>query len=121
MKKILLATFTLLLVIVLTACGGSENANNNDSGDTIDNTLDVQATEFTFDQEEYVVKSGQEVTVNLESTEGIHGFAIDEFGVDIQDSGTATFTPEEPGEYEIYCSVPCGEGHEDMKATLIVQ
>lgn len=37
--------------------------------------------------------------------------------------GTQEFTvvaPSEPGEYVIECTVKCGDGHDDMKMTLIV-
>ena len=83
--------------------------------------MDVTATDFEFDQEEYTVDAGEPVNVSLTSQEGGHGLAIDNFDIDIQGEGEATFTPEEPGRYNIYCSVPCGEGHTDMTATLIVQ
>lgn len=51
----------------------------------------------------------------------MHGIAIDESEINIEEVGEATLTPEEPGEYMIYCSVPCGEGHDDMNVMLVVQ
>ncbi|MFS0752823.1 hypothetical protein [Oceanobacillus sp. 1P07AA] len=51
----------------------------------------------------------------------MHGLAIDDLDVRIDGGGDAVFTPEKPGEYAIYCSIPCGEGHNDMVSTLIVQ
>ncbi|SDK30711.1 cupredoxin domain-containing protein [Sediminibacillus albus] len=143
MRKSILMVLMLSLLLLLAACGGSddesgetkqENEQNQTEQTTggdessespesseADNTLDIAATDFEFDQEEYTVQSGEEVTINLTSEEGMHGLAIDEFDVNIEEEGTATFTPEEPGEYEIYCSVPCGEGHANMKSTLVVQ
>ncbi|QTM98107.1 cytochrome C oxidase subunit II [Sediminibacillus dalangtanensis] len=141
-KKILIVAVLGMLVLLLAACGSSsddesgetkqesdenttEETTTGDGGmaeeGSSDNTLNISATNFKFDQEEYTVQSGEEVTINLTSEEGNHGLAIDEFDVNIEGDGTATFTPEEPGEYEIYCSVPCGEGHSDMKSTLVVQ
>lgn len=129
-KKSMVLASVLVLMIVLAACGAnSEENSGNEGGESgepqestaTNNTLDIDATNFNFGQEEFRVKVGEPVTVNLKSTEGMHGLAIDEFDVDISGEGTVEFTPEKPGEYTIYCSIPCGEGHNDMKSTLIVE
>ncbi|WP_235001685.1 cytochrome C oxidase subunit II [Halobacillus sp. Marseille-P3879] len=131
LKKILMSLM-LSLVFVLAACGGSEEDTGSDEGSeemeenggeesASGNNLDISATNFEFDQSEYTVEAGEEVTVNLTNEEGTHGIAIDEFDVNMEGEGSTTFTPEEPGEYTIECSVPCGEGHEDMQSTLIVE
>lgn len=85
------------------------------------NQLNIKATNFTFDKNEYVVKAGDEVTIKFTSTEGYHSMAIDDFDVHIQGSGEASFTPKKPGRYKIYCNVYCGSGHEQMISTLVVQ
>jgi len=137
LRKSILATILLGLILVLAACGGSNNdSNTNDEVDnsaeqtedsgssenaTAVNDFEVKATNWEFDQIEYTVQSGEEVTVSLMNEEGMHGIAIDEFDVKVDGDGEATFTPTEPGEYEIYCSVPCGQGHDDMTSTLIVK
>lgn len=137
MKKGFLATIFLGLILVLAACGGSNNdSNTNDGVDnsaeqtedsgssentTANNDFEIKATNWDFDQAEYVVETGEEVNVTLVNEEGMHGIAIDDFDVKVDGDGEATFTPTEPGEYKIYCSVPCGQGHDDMTSTLIVQ
>lgn len=145
LKKSIITTLFLALILVLAACGGGEseessgdtgNSSDNsgetteesadesssDSGEAAaDNKLDIVATDFEFNKEEYTVQSGEEVTVTLTSKEGTHGITIEGTDVSIQGEGTATFTPEEPGEYMIHCSVPCGEGHSSMMSTLIVK
>ncbi|WP_077624154.1 hypothetical protein [Sediminibacillus massiliensis] len=141
MKKNLFIVMVISLMVVLTACGGNnsdessqeggqdqteqsestDDQNADSGGDSGENTLNISATNFQFDQEEYTVEAGEEVTINLTSEEGQHGLAIDEYDVNIEGEGSATFTPEEPGEYEIYCSVPCGQGHSGMVSTLVVQ
>lgn len=122
MRKNLLLILFISLIVALAACGGGDSDDDgaSDKGSS-NNDLDITATNFEFDQEEYTVESGEEVKIDFESEEGQHGLGIDEFDVNIEGDGEATFTPEEPGEYTIHCSVPCGEGHDDMKSTLIVE
>ncbi|UOQ47020.1 cytochrome C oxidase subunit II [Gracilibacillus caseinilyticus] len=124
MKKLVLICLTLTLALILVACGAGEedNAsdNNQDSAATgSGETVDLIATNWKFDQEEYTVPAG-EVTVNLTSKEGFHGIVIENSDVSIEGEGSATTTLE-PGEYTIRCSVPCGTGHSEMTATLVVQ
>ena len=85
------------------------------------NHLKVSASNFEYDEKEYVVKAGEEVTISLSSVDGYHGLSIDEFGVNIQGQGKATFIPDKPGKYKIHCNVYCGHGHEQMTATLVVR
>ncbi|WP_077297900.1 cupredoxin domain-containing protein [Virgibacillus pantothenticus] len=125
MKKRWLLSLIILFLAVLAACGSdeAEEAKGSGSNSKPSNAtqLDISVTNFAFDQEEYNVTAGDEVTLKLSNKEGQHGIGIDELDVSIQGDGEATFTPSEPGEYTIYCNIPCGEGHADMKSTLIVQ
>ncbi|GGA74576.1 cytochrome C oxidase subunit II [Ornithinibacillus halotolerans] len=122
MKKGLLTGLLFSLILVLAACGGDDTASNDTSSDAgSDADVNIIATNFDFDKDEYVVTAGEEVTVALTNEAGHHGIAIEGLDVSIEGEGTATFTPTEPGEYKIYCSIMCGEGHGDMIATLVVQ
>ncbi|WP_047982423.1 MULTISPECIES: cupredoxin domain-containing protein [Ornithinibacillus] len=127
MNKGLLALITIGLVLVLAACGqtnssDTDNSNSSHTGEaTSNNVVEIKATNWEFDQAEYSVNAGEEVSISLTNNEGMHGIAIDEFDVNIEGDGKASFTPDQPGEYIIYCSIPCGEGHSEMKSTLIVK
>lgn len=83
--------------------------------------MKISASNFEYDEKEYVVKAGEEVTISLSSVDGYHGLSIDEFGVNIQGQGKATFTPDKPGKYNIHYNVYCGHEHEQMTATLVVR
>ena len=85
------------------------------------NQLKIKGTNFEYDEKEYVVKAGEEVTISFSSVDGYHGLTIDEFGVNIQGQGKATFISDKPGKYKIHCNVYCGHGHEQMTATLVVR
>jgi len=123
LKKKLLIFLLLSLTVILAACGGNDEASEpkDESASNSNSEIEVTATNFEFNQPEYTVQSGDEVKINLSNADGSHGIAIDEFDVDIQGDGEATFTPDKPGEYTIYCNIPCGQGHDDMQSKLIVE
>lgn len=124
MKKIMMLLLAVSMMIALSACGGGNNAANDaepaaDAGNAQQVTL--TATNFQFDQAEYKVKAGEAVTLTLDSKDGVHGAEIKGLDVNLgPDKKTQTVTPK-AGTYEIVCSVPCGSGHTDMKASLIVE
>lgn len=123
-------------ILVLAACGGNNSSDpvedtdtNNSAGQTDDsssdeatsNNVDIIATNWDFDQDEYIVTAGEEVKLTLTNDEGMHGIVIDGLDIQVDGDGETTFTATEPGEYSILCSIPCGQGHNDMVSTLIVQ
>lgn len=122
MKKWLLASVLLSVLLVLAACGGTGKEDNTGSSEDANASTEINLTgkNFEFDQAEYTVKAGEKVNITYKNEEGMHGISIDDLDVEIKGDGEATFTPTEPGEYTIYCNLPCGAGHADMKATLIV-
>jgi heme/copper-type cytochrome/quinol oxidase subunit 2 len=79
---------------------------------------------FKFDQQELRVKAGEVVALRLENRDDrAHSFDIDEFNVHVPiaigQASLALFTPDKPGTYTFYCSVP---GHRSMMVgTLIVE
>ncbi|MEF3310261.1 cupredoxin domain-containing protein [Paenibacillus sp. GYB004] len=84
--------------------------------------LKITASNFKFDQTEYKVKQGETMKVVLKNSEGVHGIEINGLGVTLQGKDTSKeVTFDKPGTYEIVCSVPCGAGHANMKAKLIVE
>ena len=133
MKKIIFSTILVfMLSLMLSACGSSNKT-----------TLNVTATDFSYDQKTYTVPAGAEVTVKMTNNGVVeHEFAILKLGEHVTppfeskdedkifwelngvESGTTksdTFTaPTEPGEYDIICGVP-GHLEQGMMATLIVQ
>jgi cytochrome c oxidase subunit 2 len=88
-----------------------------------ENTLTIEASNFDFDQAEYVVEAGSTMTVALKNAQGLHGISISGLGVDLQGANLSQeVTFGEAGtEYEIVCIVLCGEGHAEMKSKIVVQ
>ncbi|WP_407271759.1 cupredoxin domain-containing protein [Radiobacillus sp. PE A8.2] len=123
MRKIPLTILAICITIFLAACGQEQGGGNASQNEVDENAtlLEIHATNFEFDQAEYVVKAGEPVTIQLSSDEGMHGINIQGLDVNIDGNGSKTITPSEPGEYTIFCSILCGTGHGNMISKLIVQ
>ena len=132
MKKTIVLAVAIALVIALSACGTKEQAAPASTPPVGDSTaaagggaatdLKLVAKNFEFDQKEYKVKKGQTVNVSLENKEGIHGVEIKGLKVKLDNNAkTASFKADKEGSYDIICTVPCGAGHVNMKAKLVVE
>ncbi|RAP75107.1 cupredoxin domain-containing protein [Paenibacillus montanisoli] len=107
----------------------TEATDTTNSTNTTENTqasegstveIKLTAKDFEYDQPEIRVKKGDHVKITLTSDDGGHGFAIPDYNVDIQGDGSGEFDAANAGTFEFHCSVMCGNGHRDMKGTLIV-
>lgn len=88
-----------------------------------DNELRILAYNWEFDKEEYRVTVGETKDLKLENKQSIHSaliIGLDE-EIDLVEGEVITYTFDKPGEYEIICNIACGIGHDDMRATLIVE
>ena len=87
--------------------------------------IGIAARKFDFTPETVKVKVGRPVTLVLTSFDRIHGFKMPELGVRteiIPDQETrVTITPQKAGSFTFFCDVFCGDGHEEMSGTLIVE
>lgn len=123
MKKRFFSLIVFALILMLVACGGGDSADEGSTTDSEGNAsgaaVDIVATNWDLELDNTTVPAG-EVTFTLTNEEGMHGIEIKGTDVSIEGDGSATTTLE-PGEYEIYCSIMCGEGHDDMVSTLIVE
>lgn len=85
----------------------------------------ITAKNWAFDPSEIHVKNGEHVVFEVMDAEGTHGFAIPDFHInerlELGKTARIDFTPTKPGRFVIVCSVPCGPGHRDMRATLVVE
>jgi cytochrome c oxidase subunit 2 len=148
-RKISLLFLAVLIVVSLAACGSSnkkadapktksestqpastqptpktsDQKNTTEeikpTGKTVEIT--VTAKSFEFDKKEIDVQAGDQVVIHLVNADGAHGFAIDEFGVNLKGGETATFVANKKGEFQYYCSLMCGVGHDKMIGKLVVQ
>lgn len=80
--------------------------------------LDITASNFEFDKTNIIVPVGQEITVNFSVLEGTHDFTINGIVnsdvLSAGDSETVTFTLENEGEINFFCSL-----HPQMIGTIV--
>lgn len=130
-KTILIALIVLLItaaaVYELIAYTSGKSGGQSPAVSTTGNTktFDITAKKFEFTPSQITVKTGDKVIINLTSLDVTHGFAIAGYGINktVNPGATTTieFIADKTGSFEFRCSVPCGEGHTDMKGTLSVR
>lgn len=85
----------------------------------------ISARKFEFHPNKATAKRGQPVTFVLTSEDRIHGFKMPDFGLRADmtpgQETRVTLTPEKAGSFMFLCDVFCGDGHDDMEGTLIVE
>ncbi|MBN9091110.1 MAG: cupredoxin domain-containing protein [Reyranella sp.] len=87
--------------------------------------VSVAASRFEYTPDKVKGKVGVPLTFVLTSLDRIHGFKMPEFGIRtdiVPDKETrVTITPTKPGTFTFFCDIFCGDGHEDMAGTLVVE
>ncbi|WP_391119144.1 cupredoxin domain-containing protein [Psychrobacillus sp. L3] len=138
MKKLFSLIILSMLVFALAACGSDKSSEDKATEDkateevaapdesTVEPTgnvveATVTAKNFEFDVKEIKAKVGDTVKITLVNDAGAHGIGIDEYNVDIKGGETAEFVVDKAGEYDYYCSLLCGVGHDKMAGKLIVE
>ena len=88
--------------------------------------IEVVAKRFVFEPSEIEVTVGERIRLAVRSADGVHGIEIKKVTVSKEiPRGAAPvmieFTADEAGRFPIICSEYCGDGHDDMKGTLVVK
>lgn len=87
--------------------------------------FNVRSFNWNFSPATIEVSAGDKVILHVTTDDIDHGLAINEFLVNkrIQPGQTTEieFMANKRGTFDIYCSVPCGEGHLSMKGKLVVK
>lgn len=116
--------------LVLAACGGDGApaggaADNTTTVPSEATTVNLGATEFSFEPATITLDAGATVEVVLENVGVVeHDFTLDEGDVLIHanaaETSRGTFTAPAAGTYTFFCSVP-GHREAGMEGTLIVE
>jgi cytochrome c oxidase subunit 2 len=118
----------VLFLLVFTT-SGQISARRQERAAAEPKTFEVVAKRFAFEPATIEVTEGDRVRLVVRSADGPHGVEIKQFKVKKAvprakpgDSPVIIeFVASTPGSFPILCSEYCGEGHEDMTGTLVVQ
>jgi cytochrome c oxidase subunit 2 len=93
--------------------------------DTAPREIEIVARRYAFEPETIEVAVGERVRLVMRSADGPHGVEIRKFKVNKEiprgpKPVTVEFTATEAGRFPILCSEYCGDGHDDMRGTLVV-
>jgi heme/copper-type cytochrome/quinol oxidase subunit 2 len=87
-------------------------------------TFQIDARQFAYSPSELKVNTGDTVTIQLISTDAVHGLYVDGYDISVEaDQGqtkTMTFTADKPGSFRFRCNVTCGAMHPFMIGKLTV-
>ena len=120
----LLPSVTAIIVLLATFPGFAQQAAVSEP-----KVFEVVARRFSFEPATIDVVEGDTVRLLVRSADGPHGVEIKAFKVkkavprakEGDSPVTIEFVAATAGEYPILCSEYCGNGHKDMKGTLIVR
>jgi heme/copper-type cytochrome/quinol oxidase subunit 2 len=84
----------------------------------------IDARQFAYSPSELTIQPGDIVTVELHSTDVVHGLYIDGYDLSVEaDPGQTarlTFTADKQGSFRFRCNVTCGAMHPFMIGKLTV-
>ena len=84
----------------------------------------IDAQQFAYSPSELIVNPGDSVTIQLVSTDVVHGLYIDGYDLAVEaDPGrtaTMTFSADKRGSFRFRCNVTCGAMHPFMIGKLTV-
>jgi heme/copper-type cytochrome/quinol oxidase subunit 2 len=91
---------------------------------TTQRTLRVEASQFAYFPSVLQVNPGDTVTIELVSTDVVHGLYLDGYGISVTadpgQTASLTFTADRSGSFRFRCNVTCGALHPFMIGKLQV-
>ena len=90
----------------------------------VERTIHIEASQYAFNPGQVHVNPGDKVTLELVSTDVVHGLYLDAYNLSVQaDPGQTArleFTADRPGTFRMRCNVTCGAMHPFMIGKLVV-
>ena len=87
-------------------------------------TIQMDARQFAYSPSELKVKPGDTVTIQLLSTDVVHGLYVDGYDVSVEadpgQTATLTFVADKLGSFRFRCNVTCGAMHPFMIGKITV-
>lgn len=125
LKMSIRLAIVILIAIAATALAGFLLAQRAPIEETNAVTIDITAKQWEYEPKEIRVKEGQTIILKMKSVDVPHGFAIEEYRVNVflppGEVMEVKFTADKAGEFLYFCNVFCGTGHPNHKGKLIVE
>jgi heme/copper-type cytochrome/quinol oxidase subunit 2 len=87
-------------------------------------TFQIDARQFAYSPSELRVNQGDTVTIQLVSTDVVHGLYVDDYDVSVEadpgQTATLTFIADKPGSFRFRCNITCGAMHPFMIGKITV-
>ena len=87
-------------------------------------TFRIEARQYAYSPSELRVNVGDTVTLQLVSTDVVHGLYVDGYDISVEadpgQTATLTFVADMPGSFRFRCSVTCGAMHPFMIGKLSI-
>jgi len=87
-------------------------------------TFRIEAGQFSYSPSELIVNPGDTITIELVSTDVVHGLYVDGYDISIEadpgQTATLTFIADKPGSFRFRCNITCGAMHPFMIGKLTV-
>ena len=105
--------------------GVSGRVAGDSSGSSVEGTngdikiITIDAVRWQYTPETITLKKGDKVKIVINNEDTKHGIVIPELGISGVES--VEFTADKTGTFEFKCPTYCGEGHREMKGTLIIE
>jgi len=84
----------------------------------------IEAGQFAYSPSELKVNPGDTVTIQLVSTDVVHGLYVDGYDISVEadpgQTATLAFIADKPGSFRFRCNVTCGAMHPFMIGKLNV-
>ena len=85
----------------------------------------IRAEDWAFIPDSVSFQKGENAMIRLEGISGTHGFMVSGLSINVTiQPGETVDVPiptDVPGTYAFRCSIPCGDGHMDMKGTIVIE
>lgn len=86
--------------------------------------ISISARKFEYTPNHITLKKGVPTVLRLITEDRSHGFSIPAMNLraDIRPGKAAElkFTPQKTGDFDFFCDIYCGEGHEGMSGKITV-
>lgn len=87
-------------------------------------TFTIDAQQYAYSPPELKVNAGDTVTIQLVSTDVVHGLYVDDYDISVEadpgQTATLSFIADKAGSFRFRCNVTCGAMHPFMIGKLTV-